>query len=71
VKNYQKAVDQGKELEDGRQYAPALEKYSKARSLFDLNPNPNPIPDPDDPDPKPKPNPTPNSSPKFNTNTLS
>jgi len=35
VKNYQKAVDQGKELEDGRQYAPALEKYSKARSLFD------------------------------------
>ena len=35
MKNYQKAVDQGKELEDGRQNAPALEKYSKARSLFD------------------------------------
>uniref|UniRef100_A0A7S0NDQ3 DnaJ homolog subfamily C member 7 n=1 Tax=Phaeocystis antarctica TaxID=33657 RepID=A0A7S0NDQ3_9EUKA len=35
VKNYLKAVDQGKELEDQRQYAPALEKYTKALGLFD------------------------------------
>jgi len=34
VKNYLKAVDQGKELEDSRQYAPALEKYNKALDLF-------------------------------------
>ena len=35
MKNYLKAVDQGKELEDQRQYAPALEKYTKALGLFD------------------------------------